>query len=266
MGLKFAVMLCTMPRDFETAERGSRVIRRRWFRTGLLELPPVFWFVHTVFFDKAKEYLAGSAFYREHPDEKPTIIGRGFNAKPGRDPNREWDLAKRENEGYRWCYGQIYARGFDGVIKIDSDCMVLRPECFTNPVRDSAADHVYRPQTPIYNSGTSERFPFDAADNVCMHHAWGPAMLFSRAALKAMLDYPQEDFEKLVVRCRGWDDQLFSRMICNMRGMCISEINPAYTVANGARRMPDENTVYICDNPRKQRRQAYDVDGNFIPA
>lgn len=254
--MKIATLTYTYPPDFEVADRAVRTIRKRWERTGL-PMPTNFWVVHEKDAGAAAAYFDGAEYYRENPGEKPTVVTHRFDAG-GHLQHRS------ACRGMRICYRGLYVRPekFDAVIKIDSDCMVLRPECFTNPVRDSEVDHVYVPQKPSFSSGTSARFPFDAADNVYMHQAWGPAYLLSRKAMRTIINYPQEDFEKMIVRCHGNEDQVFSRIVQVSRYMRISEIRPKFCIGSAERRLPDEWTVYCCDNPRKQSRQVFDVNGN----
>lgn len=256
--MKIASITYTYPDDYAVAERGDRVLRKNWSRTKECEPVACYWCVHRDHAEAARRYVSEeSEYFRAHEQERPIILEHNFDA--GGHLN-----GSNAVFGMRWQLWELFFRNpqgmrLDAVIKKDSDCMILKPECFTEPVRLLGSDHVYAPQNPFKPKRRE-----DDEEETWLHIAWGPAYLLSRRAAGHISKVGGWDLKKLTRRCYGHEDIIFSRIVQRERSLKIAEFPGWFIIGNATRRNPDDKTVYVCDNPRKQSRQVYGTDGNKL--
>ncbi len=232
--MKTAIVIFTFPRDFALAKRAAASVRENWNRTGFKD-PTVFFVVHGNDLDAAR-----SAFPKEQ------ILTHRFNAGG----------SLRYSEaihGMRGVYRSIFAdpEDFDALIKLDSDTIFLRPECFTNPVRDSRCGFVAVRRYAV-DSATLGNAPKDKpVPNLCN----GCAYLLSREAFAAIDACPPAVIDAAIHAANGHEDLFFSRIATAHDAFVFSLIDKRLAVFDGDESKVSAKTVYVQSNPQKEAKK-----------
>lgn len=222
--MKTAIVIFTFPRDFALAKRAAASVRENWNRTGFKE-PTVFFVVHGNDLDAAR-----SAF----PGEQ--ILTHWFNAGG----------SLRYSEaihGMRGVYRSIFTdpEDFDALIKLDSDTIFLRPECFTNPFRDSGCGFVavrrYAVDSTTLGNATKDK----PVPNLCN----GCAYLLSREAFSAIDSCAPAVIDSAIHTANGHEDLFFSRIATAHDAFVFSLIDKRRCVFDREKQAENERTVYI---------------------
>ena len=222
--MKIAVVIFTFPRDFELAARAADTALTRWGRTGQPK-PAVFFAVASS--DAPAARAAGLGARGE-------IIEHSFDA--GGTLRYSGAL-----HGMRAVYRGVFARGFDALLKLDSDTLLLRPECFTNPARDSGVGFVgvRRFAADSFELGGAPK------DRPLLNLCNGCAYLFTRDAFAAVDALPPAAIDAAAAQANGHEDLFFSFCATRHDGIYFSQISKNLCVFDLEKQSANEDTVLI---------------------
>lgn len=222
--MKTAVVIFTFPRDFDLAKRAAASVRDNWTRTGF-ETPTVFFVVHAKDLDAARSALP-----------KEQILTHRFNAGG----------TLRYSEaihGMRGIYRSIFAapEKFDALLKVDSDTILLRPECFTNPLRDSGCGFVAVRRYAVDSTTLGNAAKDKPVPNLCN----GCVYLLARDAFAAIDSCPPAAIDAAIHVANGHEDLFFSRVATAHDAVVFSLIDKRLAVFDLDKQTRNEQTVYI---------------------
>ncbi len=114
--------------------------------------------------------------------------------------------------GIKSVYKMLNDQGYDCILKVDSDTMIFRPECFTNPI-ETGADFVFikRLENPV---------PEYAAART----ANGMAYAIDRAGIACLNSTDSNTFDKIMFQYDRHEDLTFSTILTTNRFIQVSEI------------------------------------------
>lgn len=114
--------------------------------------------------------------------------------------------------GMKNVYSLLIDRGYDAIIKLDSDTLVLRPEQYIVPL-EIGSDFVY-----IKRYATTK-------DGEHIRRCNGCCYALSANAVKRLNDYPSNIFDAVMFENDRHEDMVFSTLLTNIPEVHIHEIN-----------------------------------------
>lgn len=219
---RFSVVVFTCARDFDRAKRAIAELRKNWHRTGLSTLPRVLLAVHESDAVSAKE-----AF----PEEE--FIVHDFNA--GGSLRYSGAI-----HGMRKVFRDVFS-GSDIVIKLDSDTLLYRPECFSMPILMSGVGFVGVRRFAV-DSTTLGNAPKDKPIlNLCN----GCAYMMTREAFGFIDGATPAVIDAAIHEANGHEDLFFSRMFSACDAVFCSYVAKTLCVFDGDESKVNEHTVYL---------------------
>lgn len=114
--------------------------------------------------------------------------------------------------GMKKVYTQLIDNGYDAVIKLDSDTLVLRPDQFITPL-ELGSDFVYIKRYTKTKEGEHVR-----RCNGCCY-------ALSANAVKLLNEYPSNIFDAVMYQNDRHEDMVFSTLLTNIPEVHIHEVN-----------------------------------------
>lgn len=237
---QLGVMIFTYPPDFSLAARAVRGVSMRWGRTGMEKAPKFFWCVHKRDMESAQTFLE-KEWAKTVPEEtpKPELIDHEFEAGGHLQ-------CLSACGGMKYVYWRMFysdeakEKGWNlsGLIKMDSDVILLRPEQWTTPWAQNLADYVYIPQAPCKQRTDADHpLATDGSELACYSHfGCGACYLLSAYAAGVIGNFPAEEFKQIAFRNYGAEDRVFGRVLGSTVGVICSEISPWNFIGRRLRR------------------------------
>lgn len=221
-GMRFGVVVFTCARDYDRAKRAVAELRKNWHRTGLEGLP------YVVFAVRAGETMAAREAF-----EGEEIFFHDFDA--GGSLRYSGAI-----HGMRSVYRQLFAE-CDVVLKLDSDTLLFRPECFTAPILMSGVGFVAvrRYAADSTTLGTAPK------DKPILNLCNGCAYLMTKEAFGYIDSAPPSLIDAAIQEANGHEDLFFSRMFSACDAVFCSHISKQLCVFDGDENKVTEKTVYL---------------------
>lgn len=246
------VVQFTFPADFDCALRGIRSIHSRWYRTGQFRYPRFYWCVEGKHQRAAEEAIKKWGYGKDFPDAIPHVEVIDFN-RGGHLQSMQAVFGERV-AFYRACFGKWGACP-DGILKLDSDVCVLKPEVFTNHLAYEAVG-MFGAQMKGYSDYSRET------------HIHGPAYLLTKSAVAVICNYSEDDVRKACRVCGNNEDGVISHLCAASPNNVVrtaafrpgrSQVFGGWGPHGRTHRVLDiiPECVYVCDNPRKQNGVQY---------
>lgn len=219
---KFSIVIFTCARDFERAKRAANTARDNWGKTGS-KMPRFVFAVHASESALAREALPGEELFFHN-----------FNAGG----------SLRYSEaihGMRSIYRQVFRDECDAILKLDSDTLLYRPQCFTDPVLSSGVGFVAVRRYAV-DSTTLGTAPKDKPIlNLCN----GCAYMMTKEAFGYIDGAHPSLIDAAIHEANGHEDLFFSRMFSACDAVFCSHISKQLCVFDGDESKVDEKTVYL---------------------